>query len=134
MNLLLESLIQEYKDLKVKLDKVADLILMYGGEIPHATPNVSSVETTVGYKGLTYPSQGTWKEKIMFVLKVREGEPITAKEIAKILEVVEGQDGDIKLGTDHILKTVTQYTSSMFKNGEIGADDSGFRNKYFLNN
>lgn len=140
MNLLLESLIQEYKDLKVKLDKVADLIQMYGGEIPEVPiphKGLGPIKTTVSVEGVNYPNNGTWKDKILYVLHGKK-EPMTAKEIANTLEAIElyisKVHGGVTLNTEHILRTVTQYTSSMFKAGEISADDSSFRNKYFLKN
>jgi hypothetical protein len=135
MNVLLESLIGEYKDLKVKLDKVGDLILMYGGEIPDLPHEVtqSRIESKKNYKGEEYPAQGTWKDKILFVLNAKS-EPMTAKDISKAIEALEGfiMVREAKLDTTHILKTVTQYTSSMAKDGEIGVDNTQFRNKYFL--
>lgn len=137
MNLLIESLQEEYKNLRVRMDKVADLLITYGGEIPGASENPAPTTIVAQYKhtikGQDYPSGGTWKEKILFVLNAK-GEPMFAKDIAKAIEALEGfiLAREVKLNTDHILKTVTQYTSAMGKSGEIGVDTTGFRNQYFI--
>jgi ABC-type Fe3+-hydroxamate transport system substrate-binding protein len=138
MSKLLEALYDEYKGLKQRLDKVADLIVDYGGKLPTNSSEEHFPAYTQGSFQINthlYPSNGTWKEKILFVMKVLN-EDTGAKEISKKLEAFERQVSETEgkeFKPELISNMVTQYTSTMGKNGEIGVRNDGYRNTYFLN-
>lgn len=135
MSKLLDSLIEEYNTLKQKLEKLAELIEVYGGTIP--TNDVSdSGDDLRKFKSMSesdrrqYPLYGSWKQKILCVMALL-GKPSTAKEISTEILMLESAFID-NVDPKHVHNMVTQYTSSMTSKAEIGADSSEYRNKYYL--
>jgi hypothetical protein len=132
---LLPSLYKEYTELTTKLTKLTDLISEYGGEIPSNTKN--SIElppkesTPLPQKKAiiidsSYPEKGSWKSKILFALKFI-GKPSTVIELENFILEKEASENP-----DYIHRTVTQYTSTLAKSGDIDVDKSDFRSKYSL--
>ncbi|RQO32023.1 hypothetical protein DBR32_04270 [Taibaiella sp. KBW10] len=139
MSKLLESLIEEYNQLKEKLDKVVELIQMYGGNIPNnyvGTPaTIDKNRIGIVSSSNSYPLDGSWRDKIIYVLKLhRVNKPLSARNIAS--EIIHNErslntnlEDDNEITKYHNM--VTQYTSTMGKAGEIGVDATNFRNYYY---
>lgn len=125
---LLDALYREYHDLKEKLDKVSELIISYGGAIPDET--IKSIKTDLFGKVIDeYPNHGTWKEKIIYVLKQTK-RPLSNREIADFIYGLERKYQD--LNPSHVSTMVIQYTSNMAATGDVSVDKSSGRYKYSL--
>lgn len=123
---MLDTLYKEYALLYEKLDKIADLIATYGGELPKRSKNTPAFSTSTD-SSIEYPKGGSWKQKIFYALYNKE--PLTAKEVYDII-LDAGEDFEpLKLE-----KTIAQYLWSLAKNNEILIDKTGTRAKYSLKN
>ncbi|MNS96058.1 hypothetical protein D3C72_1303400 [compost metagenome] len=137
MSKILESLIEEYNQLKEKLDKVAELIKVYGGSIQdNRVGNIVSIESDdITIASNIYPLNGSWKDKILFILKrhrvngVMSARQITSEIINQEKIFFESLKNDSEITKYHNM--VTQYTSSMGKANEIGVETTSFRNYYY---
>lgn len=135
MHPLLNSLYEEYEDLTEKRNLVRSLILKYGGDIPdEGSPTMVTLPRDVSddeaYEFIYYDKNATWKEKVISVLEYHKL-PMTTKEISQFLhpqELKHNPDMDYI----HVHNMVTQMASAMGRAGEIGVDDTNFRNKYFI--
>lgn len=137
MSKLLDSLIAEYNELKQKLEKLTELIHVYGGVLPIDDP-VDGRDDLRNFKSMSesdrrlYPLYGSWKQKILCIL-LQLHKPSTAKEISnEIIELESLLNNPSTVNSTQIHNTVTQYTSTMASKGEIGVDSSEYRNKYYL--
>ncbi len=125
MTSLIDNLYKEYKELYEKLTKVGDLIVLYGGRIP-SLPGHKHSEAILGAAFddiVSYPSTGTWKEKIIFALK-EAGKPSTVGELSDIIHKYQP-----KTDLQAIVNALTQTCSTMAADGKI-AVEKGYRNKY----
>lgn len=131
MSDLLNTLINEYKQLKVKLIKVEELIKAYGGTIP-GEPSPEKFVFPNPPKS-NFPIEGSWKDKILYVLKKhRVNGATSAKEIADEI-IRQEKDFGISFNDEEIAKyqsMVTQYTSTMGKAGELHVEYTSHRNYY----
>jgi len=137
MSELLDSLYKEYSSLAQKLEKIADLIQAYGGQVPSQSRQTVlsaalSLPPTTFYGGgegipIEYPvgDTGTWKDKIKFTLDVLNAK-VTAREISDF--IVRKED----METEKVEKSVSQYLWSMSKDNEILIDKTGGRARYSL--
>jgi hypothetical protein len=83
--------------------------------------NLNPIQT-----GFDYPQQGTWKDKIIYALRIG-GRPILAKDIATFIQRFEPPEN-----AERVASSVRQYTSNLSKTGHIGVDNSSHAHKYFL--
>jgi hypothetical protein len=121
MSDLLSSLYKEYELLNGRLEKVREMIVLYGGTVNGYVPGKSSKHAD------KYPTGGLWKDRIKFVIK-GEGRDMTVREIADTIYKWEPE-----LGRDRIDKAVTQYVWSMSSKNELYAIEvDGGKNKYSL--
>ncbi|GEM_PF-5009138 len=73
-----------------------------------------------------YPIDGTWKEKIIYALTELK-KPSMVKDIVNLIAHAEKAE-DIS----QVHKTVSQYTSTLGKDGIINVDNSSYRHTYSL--
>jgi len=137
MTTLLTALYKEHrelqnsiKELTIKLKQVSDLIISYGGVLTDSTEepdNIYETDRAVNLIG-DYPHSGTWKEKILFILK-HQDQPVTANEVA---EIIIANERSVTPKKAH--STATLYLSTMAnkETEPVGADKSGFKSKYYL--
>lgn len=125
---LLQNLYKEYKELNVKLEKVKDLIIAYGGIIPEdhiIKPENQNISLHMNYSDLK-----SWKDKIVYVLNLYN-KPLTVGEIAGYLKDLEPSKTDKQLST-----TISQYCSNLSKGSDAiliaESDSTGYRNTYKL--
>lgn len=127
---LLQNLYKEYKELNVKLEKVKDLILAYGGTIPEDYEPVIKHDNQSITTHLNYSSLKGWKDKIVHILALYD-RPLTVGEIAGYLKDLEPNKTDKQLST-----TISQYCSNLSKGEDAiliaESDSSGYRNTYKL--
>lgn len=127
MNNLLDNLYKEYNTLYGKLKGVGDLIILYGGKIPsipaHKHSEVILEAAMNDY--VAYPSDGTWKEKVVFAL-AEAAKPSTVGTLSEIIKKYQP-----KTEIDKIVNALTQTCSTMAADDIIGVE-KGYRNKYIL--
>ncbi len=103
-----------------RLEAIENAIVGFGGALE---------KQSVG----EYPKEGTYEEKIKYVLKRMLGsnkKEVTALEIAVYIEAMEEINDEEEAKTMH--STVTMIASSMYKAGKIKARKVGVKNLYYL--
>lgn len=123
----LQLLYDEYNTLKAKIDKVSELIVLYGGTIPaSSTPIVlKSAKLPLSFSSHELANV-TWKTRVEKVLQ-ELGKPSTSKEL---IEYMQAAISDIS--PEKIHKAVTLYTSKMSRSGEIEVDRNSYPHRYYL--
>jgi len=129
MDSLLDTLYKEYRALHEKQKVVAKAITTYGGKIPSmpAHEYSSDILEAAFEDMVSYPSDGTWKEKILFALKESD-KPSTVSMLSKIILKYQP-----KTDLEKIVGALTQTCSAMAVDGDIDVE-KGYRNKYSLKN
>jgi hypothetical protein len=120
-----ETLTKQLNELNDKRNSVFELIEKYAVTNPSEIPVSATYDFSKAEPIHTYPFSGTWKEKIIYALQ-RFSNPVAAIDITNLIARIENKT------PAGLANTITQYCSAMALAGEIEADKSSYRNKYFL--
>jgi hypothetical protein len=126
------NLIGQHKVIVDKLNSIAGSIKHYGGDVPNA--DEVNMERVVEIQALVretmYPENGTWGEKIIYILK-RLAKPSTANEIFESMRHLEKVSFNA-MNFQNTANTIAATCSRMAKDGQIGLDTSQKKNLYYI--
>jgi hypothetical protein len=127
MSNILEALYEERKILMERLSMIDGLISAYGGARSVVSPARGAGVLPVDPND--YPLSGTWKDKILFVIK-RNNSKMSTPTLTSIIS------GEEKIGDPEALKklstTVSQYCWSMTKAGILSVEQITGKNYYSI--
>ncbi len=124
------SLMDTYKATVSRLNSLAENIGSEGVNIPNleeVDPNdIANVVATV--REYMYPEDGTWGDKILYVLRALK-EPSHA---ITIIEAIKAHQKIHSMNMGSVADIVSATCSRMAKEGVIGLDNSQKKNIYYL--
>ena len=114
---ILIDLYKKHAVLTADLKKVESAILAYGGTISNSSNSTTTPKAT-------YPDEGTWTDKIVYVLTVNG--PSTPNEVSDYIVHKE------KFNPETTLVTVSQYLSALGREGELKREKEGKKYRYSI--
>jgi len=119
--LILDNLYKKHSDLHAETIKVESAILAYNGTIP--TYGNSTTATPVNLPD--YPIDGTWKDKIFYVLAI-SGPSL----VGDIINSIHKKEPDVSM--DKLNLVVSQYCSTMGIAGILDREREGKTYRYSI--
>lgn len=119
--LVLKQLHEQRRALITQLEAINNAIIGFGG----------SIELSINIPDI-YPDNGTYEEKILYVLSIEE-KPISAIDIGTF--IVKYEDIQEEITVLKICNNITMIASSMYKAGKIKAkktESNKLKNIYYL--